>query len=155
MPSELETQNSKWKATLARVSADVMETMFFSEARPVECEHSWLAAALSVQVSFDDSHCGEMRLALASGAVPAIASSFLGVEAEEADEAECSQVVLELANILCGAVLSALWPESALQLAPPKRAGWDCAGPEDLHCCLALAEGMLAISIRLASLGTA
>jgi hypothetical protein len=157
MPSELEADrvDAECTATLARISAEVMETMFFSEAMAVECEHSWLAEAVSVEVGFDGSHHGEMGLALAPGAVPAIASSFLGLDPEETGPRECSQVVLELANILCGAVLSALWPDSALQLAPPKPSAWKFAGAENWHCCLALAEGMLAVSIRIARVGTA
>ncbi len=60
MPHELEkleaTGRSRPEAlprTLGRVSAEVLETMFFTEAVAVECEHGWLADAVSVRVDFD------------------------------------------------------------------------------------------------------
>ncbi len=136
-------------AALSRISGEVLETMFFTEAVPVECEHSWFASAVSVQIAFDGSHCGEMWLAVGEEAVPALASAFLAIDPEEAGEMERSQVILELANILCGAVLSSLWRESRLQLNAPKLAAWQCGGEGVWHCCLMLPEGRLAISIRL------
>jgi len=134
---------------LRRVSGEVLETMFFTEAMPADCEHSWLGGAVSVQVGFDGSHVGEMWLAVGEEAVPALASAFLGLDPEEASAMERSQVILELANILCGAVLSSLWRDSRLQLDAPKLAAWDCGGEGVWHCCLTLPEGRLAISIRL------
>jgi hypothetical protein len=136
-------------AALSRVSSEVLETMFFTEAMPAECEHGWFASAMTVQVAFDGSHSGEMWLAVGGEAVPALASAFLALDPEEAGEMERSQVMLELANILCGAVLSSLWRESRLQLDAPKLAEWQCAGEGVWHCCLVLPEGRLAISIRL------
>jgi len=135
-------------AALGQVAGKVLETMFFTEAVVAPCEHSWFSSAVNVQVGFDGSHCGAMRMAVSEEAVAPLASSFLGLDSEEARESEKSQVILELANIVCGAVLSSLWPESKLlldapQLAPPSglEEGW--------HCCLELPEGRVAISIRL------
>ncbi len=142
-------QDSEFRAALGRVSADVLATMFFTEAVPVECEHGWIAEAATVRVDFDGSHYGEMWLALAAEAVPSIAAAFLGSNPEETGEEQRSQVTCELANILCGAVLSSLWPESRLLLEAPRRAAWECGSEGVWHCCLALELGTLAISIRL------
>jgi len=152
MPQEiehLEAQHEEFTETLQRVSAEVLETMFFTEAVPVECEHGWLASALSTRVDFDGSHSGEMWLALSEPAIPGIAGAFLGLDPDEAAAEQRSQVIQELANILCGAVLSSLWPESQLQLEQPVLTTWGCASQGAWHACLALEEGMLAISIRL------
>jgi CheY-specific phosphatase CheX len=135
--------------TLCRVSAEVLETMFFTEAMLVECEHGWIGRALSVRVGFDGSHSGAMWLALAPEAVLPVTSAFLGLEAEETGEEQRAQVVLELANILCGAVLSALWPESRLLLDAPRLEAWDGDAQGAWHSCLGLEEGMLAISLQL------
>ena len=156
MPHELEQleaagQEAEFTATLGRVSAQVLETMFFSEAVAVECQHDWVAGAASVRVNFDGSHSGQMWLALSADAVPPIASAFLGLEAEETSPEQCSQVICELANILCGAVLSSLWPESRLQLDAPQLIAPECGGQGVWHCCLALEEGTLAIWICLSS----
>ena len=67
------------------------------------------------------------------------------------------QVMQELSNILCGALLSHLWPESKLALAPPELAAWEewphqeLASQIVLHRCFLLPEGMLALSVRLIS----
>ncbi len=143
-------QEADAAATLGRVAAEVLETMFFTEALAVECEHGWLADAVAVRVDFDGSHSGEMWLALTPAAIPSIASAFLGLEPEETGEEQRAQVILELANILCGAVLSSLWPESRLLLDAPQSAPWECPAEGVWHGCLALDEGALAISIRLA-----
>jgi Chemotaxis phosphatase CheX len=142
-------QEAELAATLGRLAAEVLETMFFTEAVATACEHGWLADAVAVRVDFDGSHCGEMWLALTPAAIPSIASAFLGLEPEETGEEQSAQVILELANILCGAVLSSLWPESRLLLDAPKSTPWECADEGFWHCCLALDEGVLAISIRL------
>lgn len=142
-------QDAEFTATLSRVAAEVLETMFFTEAAPAECEHGWLPDAVAVRVDFDGSHSGEMWLALTPAGIPSIASAFLGVEPEETGEEQRAQVILELANILCGAVLSSLWPESRLLLDAPKSTPWECSDEGVWHCCLALDEGALAISIRL------
>lgn len=153
MPHEPEIiesgQGIEFTETLCRISAEVLETMFFTEAVGTECEHGWLADAVSVRVGFDGSHSGEMWLALSAAAVPPIASAFLGLEPEEAGEEQRAQVVLELANILCGAVLSALWPESRLLLDAPRLEAWGGEAQGTWHSCLVLEEGRLAISLRL------
>lgn len=154
MPHELEPieilDRAESGATVARVSAEVFETMFFTEAVTAECEHTWIANGLSIRVSFDGSHCGDMRLAIAEDAVPAISSAFLGIEAEQTHETEQLQVMLELANILCGAVLSAIWPESELLLKMPQICPWPADDRGSWHRCLALPEGRLALSLQLA-----
>lgn len=146
---EMSSQDADYRGALTRVSSEVLETMFFSEVIPAQCEHSWLASARVVEVTFDGSHHGEMWLAVGEEAVPELAAAFLGLDPSEAGEIERAQVMLELANILCGAVLSSLWPESSLQLDPPQQAAWDCPDTGVWHCCLMLPEGRLAISIRL------
>lgn len=154
MPHELEQleatgREAEFTAALGRVSAEVLETMFFTEAVAVECEHGWVAGAASVRVNFEGSHCGQMWLALSADAVSPIASAFLGLEAAETSAEQRSQVICELANILCGAVLSSLWPESRLLLDAPQLIALECDGQEVWHCCLALEEGAIAIWIRL------
>jgi len=140
---------------LSRVAGEVLETMFFTEAMTAECEHGWLSSAVSVQVAFTGSHFGEMWLAVGEEAVPPIASAFLGLDPEESNEMERSQVILELANILCGAILSSMWPESRLQLEAPKLVAWTSEAERGWHCCLELPEGRMAISIHLAGVSEA
>ncbi|HUA77866.1 MAG TPA: chemotaxis protein CheX [Acetobacteraceae bacterium] len=132
------------------MTAEVLETMFFTEAGRASCDHGWLAAASCAHIVFDGSHRGAMLLAVSAEAAAPIGASFLGLDPMELTEMQRGQVIQELANILCGAMLSHLWPESKLALAPPELTAWrDWLCPGVLHRCFALAEGPLAISIQL------
>jgi CheY-specific phosphatase CheX len=140
--------------TAARVAAEVLETMFFTEAEPAACEHAWLEDAPTARVRFEGSHRGEMLLGVSLEAADPIAASFLGLEPGELTAAQRRQVIQELANILCGAMLSRLWPESTLALATPEWATWEeWPGETVLHRCFTIPEGMVGISIRLESGG--
>jgi hypothetical protein len=136
-------------ATLSRVGAEVLETMFFDEAVPAPCDHGWIPSAAAVCLVFEGSHRGQFLLNVAPGVARSITPAFLGIDPDEVLEGQSSQVLLELANILCGSVLSHLWPDSELRLGAPELL--EAAGPvEDAwHECFRLPEGMLSVSIRL------
>jgi len=134
--------------TLEAAAAGVLETMFFTEASASECEHSWLASGVCARVAFAGSHRGSMRLGISADAADSLASGFLGLDPQETGELERSQVILELANILCGAILSRIWPESRLLVDAPELASGENCEEGGLHRCFSLPEGMLAISIH-------
>ena len=91
-----------------------------------------------------------MLLGVSVEAVDAIAASFLGLDPMELTDAQRGQVIQELSNILCGATLSRLWPESKLALSSPELAAWqEWPASGALHHCFAIPEGLLAISVRL------
>jgi len=130
-----------------RVSNEVLETMFFTEAIVTGCDHSWFSTAVTARIAFAGSHAGEFLLSVSREAARAIASGFLGLAEEETTENDCGQVILELSNILCGAVLSNRWPESRLSLATPELGGCGCANEGALHRCFTLPVGALALTI--------
>jgi CheY-specific phosphatase CheX len=138
--------------TVRHVAAEVLETMFFTETEPASCEHNWLHSARCARIRFEGSHFGEMLLGVSAEAADPIAASFLGLDPMELTDAQRGQVIQELSNILCGAMLSNLWPESKLALGSPELTAWQ-DGPDNgsLHRCFMSPEGMLAISIRLIS----
>lgn len=153
--SSLEQQSppehqSPMDQVLRHVASEVLETMFFTEAELADCEHAWLAAASCSRIGFEGSHFGEMLLGVSAEAVDPIAASFLGLDPAEVTDAQRGQVIQELSNILCGAMVSHLWPESRLALASPELTPsqeWLAEGT--LHRCFVIPEGKLAISIRL------
>lgn len=157
MPGELEQtytidHDSEAGETAQHVTTEVLEAMFFTEAEVALCEHAWLAEAPCARIRFDGSHTGEMLLAVSVEAANPIAASFLGLDEAELTEVQRGQVIEELSNILCGAMLSQLWPESTLALAAPESTAWeDWPTAGTLHRCFQIPEGMLAISVRLAS----
>ena len=157
MHPELETpepqsmdQEPAASETMQQVTAEVLETMFFTAAEVASCEHGWLSKTRCARIRFEGSHCGEMLLGVSVEAVDAIAASFLGLDPMEVTDAERGQVIQELSNILCGATLSHLWPESKLALSSPELAAWqEWPGSGALHRCFAIPEGLLATSVRL------
>jgi CheY-specific phosphatase CheX len=152
MPPELEQreQPSPMEQVLQLVAAEVLETMFFTEAELAVCEHAWLEAGSSARIGFEGSHFGEMLLGVSAEAVDPIAASFLGLDPAELADAQRGQVIQELSNILCGAMVSHLWPDSNLALSSPELTPWQEWPKEGtLHRCFAIPEGKLAISIRL------
>jgi Chemotaxis phosphatase CheX len=167
MPSELEKQSALELAetpsqpggleqeplapdTIRQVMAEVMEAMFFTEAELAACEHAWLGTARCARIRFGGSHFGEMLLGVSVEAADPIAASFLGLDPMELTDTQRGQVIQELSNILCGAILSKLWPESKLALSSPELTLWrEWSNPGTLHHCFVIPEGKLAISIRL------
>lgn len=141
----------EFAAAVVRVAAGVLETMFFEEAVATACEHAWLSTAVSAHLSFAGSHCGEFLLSVTPGTARSIASGFLGLDPEEMTETQPGEVMLELANILCGALMSNLWPESSLSLGSPELVSAEHGFPEAMHCCFSLPDGMVAVSIGLRS----
>jgi hypothetical protein len=147
--------------TVREVAAEVLETMFFTEAELAICEHTWLVPNLSgygarcACIRFEGSHRGgshrgEMLLGVSGEAADPIAASFLGLELPELTDARRGEVIQELTNILCGAMLSRLWPESKLALGSPQLTAWqEWPAGGALHRCFMIPEGLLAISIRL------
>lgn len=154
MPPELEQQSRMdlepaASDTVRVVAAQVLETMFFTEAELAPCEHAWLGLAPCARIRFEGSHFGEMLLGVSAEATDPIAASFLGLDPVELTDAQRGQVIQELTNIFCGAMLSHLWPESQLALSSPELTPWmEWPGDGLLHRCFTIPEGMLAISIR-------
>jgi CheY-specific phosphatase CheX len=152
MPEQLQQdgvadQHQEFADVVVRVAAQVLETMFFEEAVPTPCDHAWLSTAVSVHVSFEGSHQGEFLLSVSPDTARTIASGFLGLDPEEMTGTQPGDVILELANILCGALMSTLWPESVLSLGTPELASAEHAFLGAMHCCFSLPDGMVAVSI--------
>jgi CheY-specific phosphatase CheX len=153
-----EPDSDGFRRVAAAVVAEVLETMFFAAAAPSECCHNWLSCALAVRVPFEGSHSGEMQLGTSLEAADSITCAFLGADLAEVNQTSRDEVILELANVLCGATLSHLWPESKLALSVPEAVPaeqlpnepfpGDQSTAGQLHGCFELAEGRLAVWIR-------
>ena len=102
---------------------EVLETMFFA------CVYDEIASGeeagrIQARLPFAGGRQGEFRLGISPGAARTIAAGFLGVEDEnEIGAAQIGDVVCEVANIVCGSVLSRLGADLAFDLQPPRLAG--------------------------------
>ena len=147
--SSVTEETKDFVTVLDEVMAEVLATMFFADCEPAPCNHAWLASAFTAQLGFAGRHVGETLVSVSSPAAQSIASGFLGLDPRETNEADCRQVVLELSNILCGAILSRLWPDSKLMLSAPGPATWESGLEGSAHRCFNTPEGSLAWCIRL------
>src|SRR5271155_1991319 len=146
-PGTLAEETPDFATVVVRVAADVFATMFFEEAVHTPCEHAWLRTAVGAHVRFEGSHCGEFRLSVSPSTARSITSGFLGLEPEEMTETQPAEAILELDNILCGALMSTLWPESSLSLGSPEQVSAEHSFPDTMHCCFTLPDGMVAVSV--------
>lgn len=130
------------------VTLEVLETMFFETAEPVECRHqSCTGNCLGAKVRFEGSPHGELRVMLSRELAGPIACGFLGIDPQEVTAEEEKQIACELANMICGAILSRLHPDARVALAAPEIIEIASGENGGTHQCFATPEGMLAVTM--------
>jgi CheY-specific phosphatase CheX len=142
-------------ATVTEVTREVLETMFFAEAEPVACRHG---ACIAARVRFTGEQLtgrtgGELMVMLSRDLARSASAGFLAEEVDQVTEEQVSQVSCELANIICGAILSRLYPHARVALGSPELTppDFDSAVSQCAHQCFETPEGMLAVTIRMSS----
>jgi len=142
MPAETLLSPEDTAAAVTDTAVDVLEKMFYvctlgpaPEPAPDEASH--------YVVAFEGSLNGSFSLSLTPEASAPLASNFLGVD--DAAGAEASAMG-ELANILCGAALSRMYPNGEFQLGAPKPAPAPLEG--GVRVSLELEEGILLAVLR-------
>lgn len=108
-----------FKQLLSDTVDTVLETMFFSAAwGPAEPETG--GAALEARLAFEGNPSGTLAVCLSEQAARLLAAGFLGEEEETLSDSQTGQVVCELANMLCGSLVSKLESEESFDIAPPE-----------------------------------
>jgi len=108
------------RAALSTAVADVLERMFFLEALGEADEPPANSGMVAVQLTFDGDPPGCFRMRLARAAAGSIAADFLGEDAESLTGEQSADVTLELANMICGAVLSRIESSATFRLGTPQ-----------------------------------
>jgi CheY-specific phosphatase CheX len=143
---------SRIRTALEDAVREVLEKMFFIDIlRPSACEAP-RTGAVAAQVAFIGDPPGVFRLDLDPDAAGAAAASFLGEAPEELTPQRIQMVVCELANMLCGFVLSRVESSVTFRLSTPEIAGnfMPCPPTAEEDCFQAeLADGMLRAEIRM------
>jgi len=106
--------------SLAAAAADVLETMFFSTVigeAPVSATPP--ADAVAARLRFSGARSGVFTLRVTEGAAQVIAANFLAEETSEPTKPQVEEVVCELANMMCGSVLSRLDRGAHFDLGAP------------------------------------
>uniref|UniRef100_Q01VJ3 CheC, inhibitor of MCP methylation n=1 Tax=Solibacter usitatus (strain Ellin6076) TaxID=234267 RepID=Q01VJ3_SOLUE len=99
---------------------EVLEKMFFIEAiTDLPADAASPEPALAVALEFDGDPPGVFRISLARAAAAQIAADFLGEDAASLTDPQVEEVVKELANMICGAVLSRIESSVTFRLSAP------------------------------------
>jgi len=100
---------------------EVLEKMFFVSPpeTPGDCTGPG-DKNLTARVPFEGDSRGDLLLSVSCPAARSIAADFLAVEPQELQDEQISAVVCELANMICGSVLSRLESAATFHLAPPQ-----------------------------------
>jgi hypothetical protein len=108
------------RAALASAVGDVLESMFFLDTVGEACEPPAGADTVTVQLSFEGDPAGCFEMRLARPAATAIAADFLGEDSGSLTRQQSTDVTLELANMICGAVLSRIESSATFRLGAPR-----------------------------------
>jgi hypothetical protein len=124
----------------------IFETMYFCELR--SCGSGRVPPpATGGAVRFSGHLNGEFRLLISQPLADRLAADFL---AEKPTAEQTEAVIRELANIACGAIMGALFPECNLGFAVPTDLRMDSPGKPFEHC-FAVSEYRAAFEIKLES----
>jgi CheY-specific phosphatase CheX len=101
---------------------DVLEKMFFIRS----LEEGLYAPgstsdAVMVFVTFDGAATGSLLLKVTRDAARSISADFLGTDDSELTGPQVGEVICELGNMICGAVLSRVDPAGAFRISPPQQ----------------------------------
>jgi CheY-specific phosphatase CheX len=99
---------------------DVLEKMFFVRSLDEdEAGERDSGEMLTAQLTFEGELPGSLSLQIRSKAARALAADFLGSEEEDLSDREVGEVICELANMICGSVLSRVESGTAFRLSSP------------------------------------
>jgi CheY-specific phosphatase CheX len=112
------------EAALRRALADsiaaTLDAMFFTSCERVAGAGGAPQPELAAQVAFEGRPSGRLTLRMAAVAARSIAANFLGEEELAITERQVGDVLCELANMICGFVLSRVEEAEEFRLGPPR-----------------------------------
>jgi CheY-specific phosphatase CheX len=139
---------------LQPASTEVLETMFFTSVLDTSTGSGLPAGtpAFASRLTFRGDPSGVFEIGITQHAALGLAASFLGEEEQEVSAARAGDVVCELANMLCGSVLSRIGGDFTFDLSHPELVTGNM-NSADTSLCFDLPEGHLAIGIRFGNPG--
>jgi CheY-specific phosphatase CheX len=121
-----------FRQTLVSSTEEVLEKMFFIP--PAEKPWSGCCStetAVVARLDFEGEPPGDLSLSLSREAARAIASDFLALDAQELGEEQVAGVICELANMICGSVLSRIESCTSFRIGSPHLARSADIPPDD------------------------
>lgn len=138
--------------------SEVLDTMYFTTLFGSEtltelplCLEGDRPVAFSLRFKGDVS--GSFGIHLEQATARHLAANFLGTEESSLSEADLSEVTGELANMLCGSILSHLDSHRTFALSHPEPGMAPCNGSDALVSLLESEGGVITLSIQLENEG--
>jgi hypothetical protein len=137
-------------------SSEVLDAMYFAtvlgsaphETRPDTMPDTESLMAFSLEFVGDIS--GRFGVELGTSTARLLAANFLGEAETDISSSDVSEVAGELANMLCGSVMSCVEREHPFALSHPEAGSSAPSGTEDfLACVLETDSGMVTVWIQV------
>jgi CheY-specific phosphatase CheX len=136
--------------SLAAAVSDVLETMFFSPVLGEVPVSTAPPEAVAARLPFSGARSGDFGIRLAAGAAQVIAAGFLAEETREPSQEQVAEVVCELANMLCGSVLSRLDRGAHFDLGSPAVVDPAALSAPEAFCrAFDIGDGEVAVFLRM------
>jgi len=103
---------------LDQAVTETLETMFFAEAQ-LGAPDAPDSEVLRMQVAFSGDETGTLEMAISTGTARELAGNFLGLSTSEVSASDLQSVCGELANMICGAMVSLACPDGHFDLMAP------------------------------------
>lgn len=144
-------EQERLKRQLAASATEVLETMFFSSVQelPQEPLDATRRERIGAYLNFHGACAGRLALSLEKNAARNLATSFFGETVEGTKDEDCSSVMAELTNIVCGAMLSHLDRDSIFCLDSPEALGDGEDAEGHIIRLLQLEDGLLRLAFSL------
>ena len=107
------------RAALAESLDEVLEKMFFAGTLG-EIDSAASGPAVTAHLKFEGDPPGSLTLRVTLDAARSVAADFLGEEEAGVSSDRIGEVVCELANMICGSVLSRVEPNVTFRLSAPR-----------------------------------
>jgi CheY-specific phosphatase CheX len=101
-------------------ASEVLETMFFTTPNESAEPAADGLPSVSAHLTFHGSPSGRFGVSVPVETGRNISANFLGIEESELDEQQIGEVVCELANMVCGSILSRLESNARFELRHPE-----------------------------------
>jgi hypothetical protein len=113
---------NEWDEMLAVAASEVLETMFFTDVcGPAQEDAPAGESRVAARLSFAGTPSGTLTLSVSEPCVRTLAANFLGLENDDPlPAAQLGGVVSELANMICGSLLSRVGTETHFRLSSPE-----------------------------------
>jgi|YelNatPaOPRAMG01_1025707.scaffolds.fasta_scaffold01677_24 hypothetical protein len=111
-----------WKQALESATEQVLSTMFFSDVvavRTAAGQEQLGEEALAIMVAFYGSPSGRYHVWIEPRAARELSAAFLGVDAAELNIDRVAAAMCEMANMICGAFVSAIEGSTLIRLDAP------------------------------------